>query len=168
MAVIAQDQYVRLEYRLRLASGEYIRGSSEAPAELVFIAGCQELLPGLERRLWGAREQDDLEFVLPAAEAFGRYDPEQTQEWSRQRFSPGLELKPGMAAVRADSPFPQEYPLIIKEVREDSVLLDLNHPLAGKDLHYHIRVVEVRPATEEELAPVQKCRSCQEQMEQMP
>ena len=51
MSIIAQHQYVCLEYRLRLDSGEQIRGSAEAPAQLTFIAGCNELMPGLERRL---------------------------------------------------------------------------------------------------------------------
>ena len=56
MSVISQDKYVCLEYRLKLENGEFIRGSAENPERLVFVAGCGEVLPGLERRLWGPWE----------------------------------------------------------------------------------------------------------------
>jgi FKBP-type peptidyl-prolyl cis-trans isomerase SlyD len=162
MSVIAQDQYVVLEYRLRLDSGEQIRGTQAAPAYLTFVAGGQELMPGLERRLWGLREQEEVEFVVPAAEAFGEYDPTNTQEWSRKVFPSGMELKVGQKVIPANLPFPPEYPLVIKEVKDNSVILDMNHPLAGHDLHYSVKVVEVRPATPEELQPLKQCKSCQE------
>jgi len=165
MPVIAKDKYVCLEYHLRLNSGEMLRGTAQAPATLTFVAGCGEVLPGLERRLWGLKEQEYLEFVVPAAEAFGLYDPEMVQEWSRRVFPPGVELQPGQKVVPANLPFEPEYPLTVKEVKEDSVILDLNHPLADQDLHYAVRVLEVRPATPEELAPRKNCQSCREEME---
>jgi FKBP-type peptidyl-prolyl cis-trans isomerase SlyD len=164
MSVISQDQYVCLEYRLRLDSGEEIRGTAEAPALLTFVAGCNELMPGLERRLWGLREQDAVEFVVPAMEAFGLYEPGNVQEWSKKVFPPEMELKPGARVLPANLPFPPEYPLVIKEVNETSVILDLNHPFAGHDLHYAVKVMQVRPATEEELAPLKQCQSCSEEM----
>ena len=79
MSVIAQDNYVRLEYHLRLDSGEQLRGGEGGPDELTFVAGCEELMPALERRLLGLREQDAVEFVIPAEEAFGAYDPTNNQ-----------------------------------------------------------------------------------------
>lgn len=164
MSVIAQDNYVYLEYYLRLDSGEQIRGTAEAPAHLTFVAGFKELMPALERRLLGLREQDAVEFVIPADEAFGEYDPTNTQEWSRKVFPPGMELKVGQKVIPANLPLPPEYPLVIKEVKENSVLLDMNHPLAGHDLHYSVKVVEVRPATSEELEPLKQCKSCGEEM----
>ena len=164
MSVIAQDQYVCLEYRLRLDSGEEIRGTAEAPTRLTFVAGCNEVLPGLERRLWGLREQDAVEFVVPAAEAFGLYEPENVQEWSKKAFPAEMQLKPGEKVLPANLPIPPEYPLVIKEVQENSVILDLNHPFAGRDLHYQVKVLEVRPATPEELEPLKQCQSCSEGM----
>ncbi len=163
MSIISQDKFVRLEYRMHLKSGEYVRGSAEAPAYLTFIAGYQELLPGLERRLWGLQEQEAVEFVVPAAEAFGYYDPELVQAYSRKRFPPEVELKPGMKVLPSILPFPPEHPLTIKEIRGDTVVLDLNHPLADEDLYYEVKVLEVRDATPEELEPLQQCRSCREE-----
>lgn len=162
MTVIAKDRYVVLEYRMRLDSGEQIRGSAEAPVYLQFVAGYGEVLPGLERRLWGLREQEAVEFVVPAAEAFGTYEPENIQVWSPKVFPPDLELRIGQKVLPADLPFPPEYPLTIKEVREDAVILDMNHPLAGHDLHYQVRVLEVRPAAPAELEPLKQCQSCRE------
>ncbi len=164
MSVIAPDQYVVLEYRLRLESGEQVRGTAEAPAYLKFIAGCNELMPGLERRLLGLREQDQVDFVVPAEEAFGLYEPENVQVWSHKVFPPEMDLKVGQKVIPANLPFPPEYPLTIKEVQENAVILDMNHPLAGHDLHYSVKIVEVRPATPEELEPLKECKSCQEGM----
>jgi FKBP-type peptidyl-prolyl cis-trans isomerase SlyD len=164
MTIIAQDQYVCLEYRMRLDSGEEIRGTAATPAQLTFVGGCNELMPGLERRLRGLREQEEVEFVIPASEAFGLYEPENVQVWSKKVFPPEMELKPGEKVLPANLPFPPEYPLTIKEVREDSVIVDLNHPFAGHDLHYWVKVQEVRPATPEELAPLKQCQSCSEEM----
>ena len=164
MSVIAKDNYVSLEYRLWLDSGEQLRGTPEAPAVLTFVAGCNELMPGLERRLLGLREQDAVEFTVPAAEAFGDYDPNFIQEWSHKVFPPDMELKPGQKVLPANLPFPPEYPLTVKEVTAAAVILDMNHPLAGHDLRYQVKVIEVRPATPEELEPLKQCQSCAEGM----
>jgi FKBP-type peptidyl-prolyl cis-trans isomerase 2 len=167
MTMIAQDKFVRLAYRLRLESGEFIRGSAEEPAELTFVAGCGELLPGLERRLWGAPVKDYLEFVVPAAEGFGSYDPENVQVWSKKVFPQDVELKAGQKVLPSVLPFPPEYPLTIKEVRDDQVTLDLNHPLADEDLYYQVQVLEVRDAMEEELVTLKQCQACREEMDDM-
>jgi len=164
MSVITQDQYVCLEYRLRLDTGEQLRGTAQAPARLTFVAGCGELLPSLERRLWGLKEQDAVELVIPAAEAFGDYDPENVQVWSRKSFPPEMDLQPGQKVIPANLPFPPEYPLTVKEVEEDKVILDLNHPFAGHDLQYQVKVLQVRPATPEELEPLKQCQSCRKEM----
>ncbi len=163
MTIISQDKFVRLEYRLQLESGEYIRGSAEKPEYLVFIAGYNEVLPGLERRLWGlSKEQGTVNFVVPSHEAFGDYDPDNVQVWNKKRFSPDIELQVGQQVLPRILPFPPEHPLTIKEIREDSVVLDLNHPLAEEDLYYEVKVVEVRDATPEELTPLRQCESCRE------
>lgn len=167
MAIIAQDQYVELAYRLRLDSGEWLRGSDRETDILTFVAGCGELLPGLERRLWGLREEDAVEFVVPAAEAFGSYDPEHIQVWNRKSFPAEMDLQPGQKVLPGNLPFPPEYPLTIKEIKGDTVILDMNHPLAGRDLHYAVRVVAVRPATPEELESLKQCQSCREEFEGM-
>ena len=163
MSVIAPDQYVTLEYRLHLDSGEQLRGTAAAPEQLTFVAGYKELMPALERRLIGLREQDEVDFVIPADEAFGLYDPENVSDWSRKVFPPEMALQVWQKVIPANMPVEPEYPLTIKEVKEDAITLDMNHPMAGHDLHYSVKVVEVRPATTEELEPLKHCKSCAEE-----
>lgn len=168
MSVIAQDKFVRLAYRLRLETGEYVRGSEDEAAEFTFVAGVGEVLPGLERRLWGlSPEEGEVDFVVPAAEAFGTYDPNNVQVWSRRVFPQDMDLTPGQKVLPTVLPFPPEYPLSIKEVQGDRVVLDLNHPLADQDLYYKVKVLEVREATPEELVPKKQCQSCREGMDEM-
>jgi FKBP-type peptidyl-prolyl cis-trans isomerase 2 len=102
--------------------------------------------------------------VVPAAEAFGPYEPENVQEWSLKFFPPEMKLAVGQKVIPANLPIPPEYPLTIKEVKENCIILDMNHPLAGHDLHYQVKVLEVRPATPEELEPLKQCMSCSEEM----
>ncbi|MFP3866690.1 MAG: peptidylprolyl isomerase [Desulfobacteraceae bacterium] len=159
---IQKDCYVRLEYRLRLNSGEFIKGSEEQPATLTFVAGYNELLPGLEVRLIGLEENESREFVIPAEEAFGLHEPGQVQTWNRSCFPAEMNLQPGLRVTPANSLIPLDYPFVVTEVKENSVVLDMNHPLAGEDLHYTVQIMEVRPASREELESLQKCQSCQE------
>jgi FKBP-type peptidyl-prolyl cis-trans isomerase SlyD len=166
MEFISQDKFVHLEYRLRLKSGEFLRGSEAEPAHLTFIAGCGEVLPGLERRLWGLPQGERVQFVIPALEAFGRYDPDNVQEWSRKAFPADMEVAPGQKVLPTEMPLPPEFPLTIKEVRGDKVILDLNHPLADQDLYYDIAVLEIRTATQEEVEPLKQCQSCREGCDQ--
>ena len=162
MPVISQDKFVCVEYRLKLANGEFIRGSAEKPEHLVFVAGCGEVLPGLERRLWGlSSEQGTVDFVVPFQEAFGAYNPDNVQVWSKKRF-PEIDLQVGQKVLPSFLPFPPEHPLVVKEVQEENVVLDLNHPLADQDLYYEVKVVEVRDTTPEELAALKTCQSCRE------
>ncbi|MBW1952061.1 MAG: peptidylprolyl isomerase [Deltaproteobacteria bacterium] len=159
---IQKDCFVRLEYRLCLDNGEFIKGSEEHPAILTFVAGYNELLPSLEVRLMGLKENESREFVIPAAQAFGPHEPSQVQAWNRSCFPAEMKLHPGLRVTPANSLIPLDYPFIVTEVKENSVVLDMNHPLAGKDLHYSVRILEVRPATQEELEPRQKCQTCQD------
>ena len=80
-------------------------------------------------------------------------------------FPPGMDLKVGQQVIPANLPVQPEYPLTVKEVKENAVILDMNHPLAGHDLHYTVQVIEVRPATAAELEPLKECKSCSDELE---
>jgi FKBP-type peptidyl-prolyl cis-trans isomerase SlyD len=86
------------------------------------------------------------------------------QEFSRKRFPAQAELKPGMAIVPYPCAVEVEYPYKVVEVKEEMVVLDQNHPLAGEDLHYAVEILEVRAANPEELEPLQSCETCGEGM----
>jgi FKBP-type peptidyl-prolyl cis-trans isomerase SlyD len=163
--IIHRDCFVKLAYRLQLNSGEYIRGSANEPDILTYIAGYKELLPALENKLLGLKPGDESQFVITALEAFGLRDPWLVQEFSKKRFPAEADLRPGMAIVPYPCAIEMEYPYKVVEVKDDQVILDQNHPLAGEDLHYAVQILEVRAATPEELELLQNCETCAGELE---
>ncbi len=153
---IAKDMAVVIEYALRLEDGSYIKGE-DGPVSLNFIAGYGELLPSLEHRLMGFVEGEEVDLVIPAKEAFGEYDETKVYSKSFTEFPEGRSFEAGKW-VKAENPQTSaQYAYFVKDKTEDAVVLDFNHPLAGKDLHYHIRVLRVRPALMEELEFLRPC-----------
>jgi len=145
---IGPDTVVSLEYRIHFGDGELVEGT--APGEPVaFLQGRGQILPGLERALVGRSAGDRLELVLAPRDAFGERDPAGVQEVPRTAFPAGFEPRAGMElTARNERGEPVRY--TVREVRPEGVVVDLNHPLAGRELHVEARVVAVRPATPDE------------------
>jgi FKBP-type peptidyl-prolyl cis-trans isomerase SlyD len=146
---VAKDCVVTIDYRLHLGDGKYIDESSpEDP--LVYLHGYEEIIPGLENALAGKKAGDSLKVTIPPEEAYGDYEPEGLQEVARSEFPADMELVAG-GIVSATDEEGDEVDFLVKELRGDKVVVDFNHPLAGKTLHYEATVREVRKATAEEL-----------------
>jgi FKBP-type peptidyl-prolyl cis-trans isomerase SlyD len=146
---VAKDCVVTIDYRLHLGDGTYIDESSpEDP--LVYLHGYEEIIPGLENALAGKKPGDSLKVTIPPEEAYGDYEPEGVQEVAREEFPKELELVAG-GIVSATDEEGDEVDFLVKEIRGNTVVVDFNHPLAGKTLHYEATVREVRAATPEEL-----------------
>ncbi len=145
---IAKDRIVSLDYRLHLGDGEVI-DQSQPGQPLAYLHGRGQIIPGLEGELEGLGVGDAKKVVVPAAKGYGEHDARGIQEVPRAALPEGMELKAGMA-LTAQTP-QGEIPFVVKEVKKDSVVIDLNHPLAGKTLHFDVTVREVRGATSEEL-----------------
>ncbi|HXG15587.1 MAG TPA: peptidylprolyl isomerase [Calidithermus sp.] len=141
--VIDKGATVRFDYTLTDEAGALL-DSSEGRAPLTYVHGRREIIPGLERQLAGMRAGEEKDVVVPPAEAYGPVDPSAVAEVPK-RAVPAEALVPG-TELMARSPDGQSRVVRVKEVREDSVLLDLNHPLAGKTLYFHVRIREVTPA----------------------
>ncbi|NLI80533.1 MAG: peptidylprolyl isomerase [Deltaproteobacteria bacterium] len=153
---IKKDSFAIIEYTLQLEDGFFVRGEN-GPASLNFVAGYNQLLPALERRLLGHCAGEELRFVIPAREAFGEYDETQVHRHTFDEFPQGRSLKVGKWVRAADSTTGAQYQYHVKEKNEDGILLDFNHPLAGKDLYYHVKIIFVRPALAEELEFLRPC-----------
>lgn len=155
---IAKDRTVSLHFTLADSAGEVLQTSREE-GPLVYLHGHQNILPGLESRLEGLEPGAKAEFQVPAAEAFGAYDPEALMEVSLSNFPEGTQFEVGdqleieTEKGTGDDPERSE-PLTVTvvEIDGDSVTLDGNHPLAGTDLAVSVEILEVREATQEELA----------------
>ena len=153
---VAKDRLTILEYTVRLDDGSYVKGE-DGPVSLNFIAGYEQVLPALESRLLGIEQGTELDLVIPAREAFGERNESQVQEKSFTEFPEGRSLEPGRWVVATNRESMAQYSYFVRKRTDDGVVLDFNHPLAGKDLHYHIKVVHVREALKEELEYLRPC-----------
>jgi FKBP-type peptidyl-prolyl cis-trans isomerase SlyD len=153
-----QGTFVSIVYTLRLESGEIVKGDpAKALEHMTFITGYNQALPGLERRLLGLGQGEIAEIVVPAEEAFGEPDPELVVEKPFGGFPQGRNLKPGHWVLAKNPDHKVSFGYYVREKRPESVVLDYNHPLAGKSLYYTVHITEVRPATRDELAIVKPC-----------
>ena len=156
---IADNLYVAFDYKLALDSGEEVDSSSEGQP-LGFITGSNRIIPGLEKAMMGRAVGDSLKISVEPEDAYGQVNPELFQDVPRNQFPDDIELQPGMT-FQAQGP---QGPMVIniKEIKdENTVTIDLNHPLTGQKLHFDVNIVEVREPTAEELSGLSSgCNCC--------
>jgi FKBP-type peptidyl-prolyl cis-trans isomerase SlyD len=146
---ITKDSVVSIDYRLHLGDGEVV-DESEPGEPLIYLHGYGETVPGLENALEGKAVGDTLQVKVSPNEGYGDHDPKKIEEVPRTEFPDELELKVGSILTATDDDG-NEMDFLIKELKGNSVVVDFNHPLAGKPLHFDVTVREVRAATAEEL-----------------
>jgi FKBP-type peptidyl-prolyl cis-trans isomerase SlyD len=147
---VAKDHVVSIDYQLKLKDGTAV--DSSAPGEpLQYIQGRGQIVPGLERELEGLQAGAQKRVVVQPSDGYGESDPAGVQEVPRAMFPQGMTPTVGQE-LAARGPQGETIPFRVKAVGEQTVTIDLNHPLAGQELHFDIRIAEVRPASAEELA----------------
>jgi len=153
---IGKDTFVILEYSVRLEDGTYVKGE-DVPVSLNFIVGYGQLLQALEQRLLGLDMGTETEFIIPARAAFGDRDESLVRTRTFAEFPEGSNLQAGKWIVATNELTQAQYSYFVKDKTDNAVVLDYNHPMAGKDLYYRVKVVHVRPATQEELEYLRPC-----------
>jgi FKBP-type peptidyl-prolyl cis-trans isomerase SlyD len=147
---IANGNVVGIDYSLHLGDGRVVDASS--PGEpLTYLHGEGQIVPGLESALEGLDVGDQKKVVVTPGDGYGDHDPRGIQEVPKDAFPAGFDPQVGME-LTAEGPNGEPVPFTIREVRPQTILIDLNHPLAGKTLHFDVTVREVRAATEDEKA----------------
>jgi FKBP-type peptidyl-prolyl cis-trans isomerase SlyD len=146
---IAKGCVVDLDYSLHLGDGELV-DRSEPGEPLSYLHGEGQIVPGLESALEGLIVGDQRKVVVDPAGGYGEHDPRGVQKVPKEAFPPGFDPKPGME-LTASGPNGDEVPFVVQKIEADHVVIDLNHPLAGKTLHFDVTVREVREASAEEL-----------------
>jgi FKBP-type peptidyl-prolyl cis-trans isomerase SlyD len=145
---IAADSVVLIHYTLKDDSGAVL-DSSAGGEPLAYIQGHGNLVPGLEKALEGKTGGTTLAVTLAPADGYGTRDETLVQRVSKRTLKGSGEIRKGMQfQARTDSGMRL---FTVTAVIGDMVSLDGNHPLADQTLHFDIEVVEVRPATAEEL-----------------
>jgi FKBP-type peptidyl-prolyl cis-trans isomerase SlyD len=145
---IANNTAVWLQYTLRDDAGEVL-DASEHDEPLVYIHGQGDIVPGLEKALQGKAVGSKFNVSVSPEEGYGAREDGKVQSVPRSAFEDDIELEPGMQ-FQAQGPEGVDIVTVV-EVSGDDVTIDANHPLAGKQLHFEIEVVNVRAATAEEL-----------------
>ena len=138
---IEKGRTVSIHYILRV-DGKVLE-STVGKAPLTYHQGDGKILPALAKALEGLKEGDHKRVVLPPQKAYGLNDPKQYRLVKKSSFPIDLKLLPGMV-VDIKSPQGDVLPAIVWEVHKDDVLLNFNHPLAGKTLVFDVTVVKIR------------------------
>jgi FKBP-type peptidyl-prolyl cis-trans isomerase SlyD len=145
---VEDGQVVTLEYTLRI-DGE-IMGTTEGGEPIKFIQGAGNIIPGLESELYGMEVGQSKEVHIDPEEGYGLVDEDAYVEVSREQFPPNMTVKVGVPIqVQDQNGNPMQ--AVIDQVGDESVRLNFNHPLAGKELDFSVLVAGVREATDEEM-----------------
>ena len=152
MKTIEPNARVVLEYTLKNEQGEVLDSSDATDGEpIVYVHGYGMLVPGLEAALVGLAVGQSKDVTVSPDEGFGERDDELVLEIDRSDFPDPKKVEMGDEVV-AESPDGEEVPMRVGEVKDETVIVDANHPLAGVTLRYSVKVKEVAQASEEEIA----------------
>ena len=132
---------VTLHFALVLEDGDVIDSNFEtAPA--TFTVGDGNLLPGFESTLIGLENGDERVFTIPPEEAFGQHNPQNVQRVDRSNFDQQeLEVGAMFSFQNGDG----ELPGVIIEFEDEEILVDFNHPLAGKNIIFQVKIMDITP-----------------------
>ena len=151
MMRIAKDACVTIHFTLRDGAEQHaeVIDNTTDREPLVYLHGHGTMMPGLERALAGRHAGDKLDVVVPPDDAFGDWQQEYVQVVPRASLSHVEDLHVGLPLF-AEGDEGSDL-LTVVEINEDTVVVDGNHPLAGRTIRVNVEVLAVRAATAEEL-----------------
>lgn len=142
--VIGPDTRVTLFFSLKLDNGNVVDSNFEgAPAS--FLVGDGSLLPGFERAIYGMQSGEKGAFVIKPEDGFGANNPNNRQSIPRDQFPGDVELVKGLMMSFADAQ-KAELPGVVYDFDDDNVIIDFNHPLAGRDIVFDVEIINVESA----------------------
>ncbi|MDO9266064.1 MAG: peptidylprolyl isomerase [Sulfurimonas sp.] len=143
---IEENQIVSIEYEV--SDGEKVVDSNVGGMPLVFMFGKGQIIPGLENAIANMSIGEKAEVLVKAEDAYGEYEEEAKQEVPKDQFA-GIDLEVGMA-LYGQGEDGGTVQVIVKEIGDENVIIDFNHPLAGKDLSFIVSINNIREASAEE------------------
>lgn len=141
MTQVKENNTVKVHYTGKLADGQ-VFDSSEGKEPLAFTLGQGSLIPGFEKGLIDMKVNEKKTINITKEDAYGEPREDLIVEVPKSQLPPDMTPEVGMGLV-SRTPEGQEMNLMVVEVKEESVVLDGNHPLAGKDLIFDLEVVEI-------------------------
>ncbi|MBZ7994761.1 peptidylprolyl isomerase [Campylobacter canadensis] len=147
---IEKDKVVSLNFILRDAKTNEVLEDNSDFNPISFLLGRGQILESLEEEIAKLNEGDESDILITSDKAWKSYDDSLIQELPKEQFA-GIDLNVGMELF-GENEDGSSVRVVVKEIKNDSVVIDYNHPYAGKDLLFTINIKEVRDASEEELA----------------
>ncbi|HEX2697105.1 MAG TPA: peptidylprolyl isomerase [Anaerolineales bacterium] len=146
---VDDGQVVSMHYTLHV-DGKVV-DSSEGGEPLQFIQGMGHIIPGLENELYDMKIGDSKKVVVAAKDGYGESDAEAFMEVPRDSFPPNVPLQLGTELELRDQ---SDHPVYarIESISDENVRLNMNHPLAGKELHFDVKIADLRAATDDEVS----------------
>lgn len=143
MAKVKEGDTVKVHYTGKLKDGSVFDTSRQRNEPLEFTLGQGQLIPGFEKAVVGLTVGDNATVNIPPEEAYGEHREDLEVEVSKSDLPDNVEPEVGMQLQMQQQGSGQAIPVQITEVNDESVILDANHPLAGKDLTFDIELVEI-------------------------
>ena len=141
-AAVEKGSSVKIEYTLKDDKGEVL-DTNAGKDVLAFTQGAQQIIPGLDKALLGMQAGDSKKVTVKPEDAYGPVDPKAEAEVPKASLPQGAAVVGTRLLARSQDGQPR--PVTVKAVKDTTVLIDLNHPLAGKTLFFDIKVVSVEP-----------------------
>ncbi|TMI74463.1 MAG: peptidylprolyl isomerase [Bacteroidetes bacterium] len=141
MQQVKSGDKVKVHYHGRLNSGQTF-DNSEGREPLEFEVGGGMVIKGFDDGVKGMAVGDKKTINIPFDQAYGPRNPDMIIEMPRERFPKDMELEVGMPLGMSDGQG-QQFEVVVAEIKEDVVILDANHPLAGQDLIFDLELVEI-------------------------
>jgi peptidylprolyl isomerase len=141
MQQVKKGDKVKVHYHGRLDNGETF-DKSEGREPLEFEVGSGMVIKGFDDGVTGMAVGDKKTVNIPFDDAYGPRNPEMIIEMPKERFPKDMEIEVGMPLGMSDGQG-QQFQVIITEIKEEVVMLDANHPLAGHDLTFDLELVEI-------------------------
>lgn len=142
MSVIKENDTVVLHYTGKLSDGQ-IFDSSQDREPLEFTLGKGMLIPGFENAVMGMKVDEEKTFDIPSNEAYGEHREDLIQDVPKDKLPEEIKPEVGMQ-LTSRLPDGREIPVTIAEVSDSAIKVDANHPLAGKDLQFEVKIVEIK------------------------
>ncbi|MCM4156868.1 peptidylprolyl isomerase [Gramella sp. AN32] len=143
MSQVKQNDTVKVHYTGKLKDGEVFDSSVERGEPIEFTLGQGQLIPGFENGLIDMKVNEKKTINIPNEEAYGAPKQELIQEVDKKQLPEELKPEVGMPLV-SKGPDGQEINLVVTDVKDETIVVDANHPLAGKDLIFDLEVVEIK------------------------
>ena len=144
--VVADNLVVLFKYELTDSDGNVIDASGDDA--MPYLHGASNIVPGLEREMSGKKVGDAFDVVVSPADGYGDYEDGLSRRVEREAFPPDVEVG---QMLLLEGPEDHPIPIWVTEMDDDSVEFDMNHPLAGQELHFSIEITRIREATADEL-----------------